>query len=77
MRELRVDETVIFKFWELDCSDFNEERRYQEHQADFPDYNLLSPVELDDVKRILNVIENIKNDNICPNIDIFVPMCYN
>lgn len=67
MRELRVDETVIFKFWELDCSDFNEERRYHEYQADFPDYNLLSPAELDDVKRILNVIENIK-------LIIFVPI---
>lgn len=63
MRELGVDETVILKLWELDWSDFNEERRYQEHQADFPDYNLLSPVELeepelDDVQRLLDAIED-------------------
>lgn len=63
MRELGVDETVILKLQELDWSDFNEERRYQEHQADFPDYNLLSPVELeepelDDVQELLDAIED-------------------
>lgn len=63
MRELGVDETVILKRRELDWSDFNEERRYREHQADFPDYDLLSPVELeepelDDVQRLLDAIED-------------------
>lgn len=63
MRELGVDETVILKLRELDWSDFNEERRYREHQADFPDYDLLSPVELeepelDDVQRLLDAIED-------------------
>lgn len=63
MRELGVDETVILKLRELDWSDFNEERRYREHRADFPDYNLLSPVELeepelDDVQRLLDAIED-------------------
>lgn len=63
MRELGVDETVILKLRELDWSDFNEERRYREHQADYPDYDLLSPVELeepelDDVQRLLDAIED-------------------
>lgn len=63
MRELGVDETVILKLRKLDWSDFNEERRYREHQADFPDYDLLSPVELeepelDDVQRLLDAIED-------------------
>lgn len=63
MRELGVDETVICKLRELDWSDFNEERRYREHRADFPDYDLLSPVELeepelDDVQRLLDAIED-------------------
>lgn len=61
MRELGVDETVILKLRELDWSDFNEERRYREHQADFPDYDLLSPVELeepelDNIQRLLDAI---------------------
>lgn len=61
MRELGVDETVILKLRELDWSDFNEERRYREHRADFPDYDLLSPVELEepelnDVQRLLDAI---------------------
>ena len=63
MRELGVEETVILKLRELDWSDFNEERRYREHQADFPDYDLFSPVELgepelDDVQRLLDAIED-------------------
>ena len=63
MRELGVDETVILKLRKLDWSDFNEERRYREHQADFPDCDLLSPVELeepelDDVQRLLDAIED-------------------
>lgn len=63
MRELGVDETVILRLRELDWIDFNEERRYREHRADFPDYDLLSPVELeepelDDVQRLLDAIGN-------------------
>lgn len=63
MRELGVDEAVILKLRELDWSDFNEERRYREHRADFPDYDILSPVELeepelDDVQRLLDAIGN-------------------
>lgn len=61
MRKLGVDETVILKLRELDWANFNEERRYREHQADFPDYDLLSPAELeepelDNIQRLLDAI---------------------
>lgn len=61
MRELGVDEIVILKLRELDWANFNEERRYREHQADFPDYDLLSPAELeepelDNIQRLLDAI---------------------
>ncbi|WP_050642202.1 MULTISPECIES: RNA polymerase sigma factor [Clostridia] len=63
MRELGVEEDVISKLWELDWADFNEERRYREHRADFPDYDLLSPVEMEEpelnnVQRLLDTIED-------------------
>lgn len=63
MRELGVDEDLINKLWELDWADFNEERRYREHRADFPDYDLLSPIEMEEpelnnVQRLLDTIED-------------------
>ena len=63
MRELGVDEDVIISLRELDWEDFKEERRYREHRADFPDYNLLPPIELeepelDDIQRLLDAIED-------------------
>ena len=63
MRELGVGEDVITQLWELDWADFNEERRYREHRADFPDYDLLSPIEMEEpelnnVQRLLDTIED-------------------
>lgn len=63
MRTLGVDEDVIISLRELDWADFKEERRYREHRADFPDYDLLPSIELgepdlDDIQRLLDAIED-------------------
>lgn len=63
MRGLGVDEDVIVSLRELDWADFKEERRYREHRADFPDYDLFPPIEpeepeLDDIQRLLDAIED-------------------
>lgn len=63
LRKLGVDEDVIISLRELDWADFKEERRYREHRADFPDYDLLPSIELgepdlDDIQRLLDAIED-------------------
>lgn len=61
MREMGVGEDVINKLWELDW-------------ADFPDYDLLLPIELEDpelnnVQRLIDAIEDEQLLHIKPGSD--------
>lgn len=63
MRELGMGEEAILKLRELDWADFNEERRYREHHASFPDQELLShagigELEPDDIQSLLDSVED-------------------
>lgn len=62
MRKLGMDEAAILKLRDLDWDDFNEERRYREHQAPFPDYDQLPHTELEsepnDIQTLVDSIEH-------------------
>lgn len=63
LRKFGMAEEAILELHRRDWEDFNTERRYRERQADFPGYDALSPVELEepeinDVQRLLDAIED-------------------
>lgn len=65
MRKLGVGDEIIIYLRELDWADFKAERRYKEHRANFPDYELLPYIELeepelDNIQRLLDAIEDEK-----------------
>lgn len=66
LRELGMNENLIQKLRQMDWEDFNEERRYREHYAPYPEYQHTQKggMETTEIDGIQTLLDNIDNDRL-------------